>query len=359
MKTYMFTGFPGFLCNELVKEILQNKNDVKEMIFLVLPSMKKKANYFLGLFKKDYPTINFTIIEGDITERYQQWGAMKRIQDIHYVFHLAAIYDLAVKEKVANSVNVDGTKNILEWLKTLQSLERFVYFSTAYVAGKREGIIYENELIKNQTFKNHYEKTKYLAEVAVQEFVHEIPTTIIRPGIVIGHSETGETAKFDGPYMILNCFRSLKRLPFIPYLGKSDAELNVVPVDYVIKATTYLSHAESGLNKTFHLTHPEPILIKEAYELLLYETLKKRPTGTLPLSVAKLCLTVPFLRKWLRVEKESLDYFTCKTSFDCTNTIKALSETDIKCKTFKTTVTNMVGFYIENEDDKSKHIFIS
>ena len=227
------------------------------------------------------------------------------------------------------------------------------------MAGKREGVIYENELIENQNFKNYYEKTKYLAEVAVQEIVHEIPTTIIRPGIVIGHSETGETAKFDGPYMILNCFQSLKGLPFIPYLGKSDAELNVVPVDYVIEATTYLSHAESGLNQTFHLTHPEPILIKEAYELLLYETLQKRPKGTLPLSFAKLCLTVPFLRKWLRVEKESLDYFTCKTTFDYTNTMKALKETDIKCEKFETTVTNMVEYYIEHVHDKSKHIYIS
>ncbi|WP_100333811.1 SDR family oxidoreductase [Bacillus alkalisoli] len=359
MKTYLFTGFPGFLCNELVKELLSTRTDIGEMIFLVLPSMKDKALHDLEKYKKFYPNINYSVVVGDITNSYQQWGDLKNKKDIQFVFHLAAIYDLAVKEKIAYSVNVNGTKNILEWLKTLPSLERFVYFSTAYVAGEREGIIYEHELNKEQTFKNHYEKTKYLAEVAVKDSMSEIPQTIIRPGIVIGHSETGKTAKFDGPYMILNCFHSLRYLPFIPYLGKGDAELNVVPVDYVIKATAHLAHAESGLNKTFHLTHPQPILIKEAYELLLYQTLKKRPKGTLPLSMAKACLSIPLLRKWLRVEKESLDYFTCKTSFDCSETQKALSDTNIKCRTFKTTVTTMVDYYIENEHDKSKHIVIN
>ena len=53
MKSYLFTGFPGFLCNELVKAILQDRDDVKAMVFLVLPSMNEKANSVLTIFKKN------------------------------------------------------------------------------------------------------------------------------------------------------------------------------------------------------------------------------------------------------------------------------------------------------------------
>ncbi|WP_228485704.1 SDR family oxidoreductase [Thermaerobacillus caldiproteolyticus] len=64
----------------------------------------------------------------------------------------------------------------------------------------------ETELDMGQSLKNHYEKTKYEAEIAVRKVAKQRPTTIIRPGIVVGHSETGETAKFGSLYFMLNFF---------------------------------------------------------------------------------------------------------------------------------------------------------
>ena len=83
------------------------------------------------------------------------------------------------------------------------SLERLAYISTAYVAGDRHGVVYEHELALGQGFKNHYESTKFQAEVWVRERMHRVPTTILRPAIVVGDSQTGETEKFDGPYYLL------------------------------------------------------------------------------------------------------------------------------------------------------------
>lgn len=59
-----------------------------------------------------------------------------------------------------------------------------MYFSTAYVAGKRGGTIFERELVHQEGFKNHYEETKYLAEIIVNQAKNNLPVTIIRPGIV-------------------------------------------------------------------------------------------------------------------------------------------------------------------------------
>ncbi len=105
---------------------------------------------------------------GDIAERglglsdtdYERLRA-----EVARVFHLAAIYDLAVPEELAQRVNVDGTGNVLELCAAAERLERLAYVSTAYVAGLRTGVVYEHELVMGQRFKNHYESTKFQAEV--------------------------------------------------------------------------------------------------------------------------------------------------------------------------------------------------
>ena len=62
------------------------------------------------------------------------------------MFHLAAIYDLAVTREVAQLVNVEGTRNVNEFAKSITNLRRYHYVSTCYVAGRRSGLIREDEL---------------------------------------------------------------------------------------------------------------------------------------------------------------------------------------------------------------------
>ena len=46
-----------------------------------------------------------------------------------------------------------------------------------------------------------YFKTKHDAEMVVRKEC-PIPYRIYRPGIVVGHSKTGEATKIDGPYYL-------------------------------------------------------------------------------------------------------------------------------------------------------------
>ena len=146
------------------------------------------------------------VLEGDIAERRlgladADWERLTA--EVTSAFHLAAIYNLAVPLELAQRVNVDGTGNVLELCAACERLERLNYVSTAYVAGVRKGVVYEHELALGQAFKNHYESTKFQAEVWVRDAMDEVPTTIYRPAIVVGDSRTGETQKFDGPYYML------------------------------------------------------------------------------------------------------------------------------------------------------------
>jgi nucleoside-diphosphate-sugar epimerase len=358
---YFFTGFPGFICSQLIRDVLK-KNDLKGTIYvLVLQGMMDKARNErrviiseLGLSEKA-----FVIIEGDITKPsllITEENQKQLREKITHVFHLAAIYDLAVPRDIAYRINVDGTDNVNKWVRELTQLKRYVYFSTAYVVGKREGTLYETELIRPASFKNHYEETKYEAEVLVEEMKKEIPITIIRPGIVKGHSQTGETIKFDGPYFMMNFLERLKFLPILPRLGKGEAFVNLVPIDYIIQATTYLSFFENGEGKTYHLTDPRPYRATEIYSFMMREMLNKQPIGTLPLTVGKWFLSIKPMRKYLRVEKEALDYFTWMGHFDSTQAVNDLKDSGISCPDFKEGIKPMTAFYLKQKDNPNFHV---
>ncbi|RSK25730.1 3-beta hydroxysteroid dehydrogenase [Bacillus sp. HMF5848] len=362
--TYFFTGFPGFIATSLIKQIIHDHYAIDRIYLLVLPSMLEKANASIRSIadEENIDIEAFTIVLGDITKPdldIKPEISSTLTHSVTHVFHLAAIYDLAVPEKIANNVNVNGTKHVNDWVLLLSNLQRYVYFSTSYVAGTREGRILETELDMNQSFKNHYERTKYEAEVLVQSIVDKVPLTIIRPGIVVGHSQTGETIKFDGPYFILNFFDKLQFLPIIPYLGNGKADGNFVPIDYIFNATIYLSHAEVGIGKTYQLTDPNPYNVQDVYRMLMKEFLGKEPKGMIPLSLSKWALSIPAFRKWVRVEREAMDYFTCMAEYDCSQSQKDLEGSGISCPDFKDVIPAIVTFYKKHKHDTNKQIKIT
>jgi len=360
---YFFTGFPGFISNQLIREVLRKNNGEGKVYVLVLPSMAEKAKAEKKSILHDFGLSedHFNIITGDITKRGLKIEPEKNAllqESVTHVFHLAAIYDLAVSKDLAFLVNVEGTRNVNEWVKNLRNIQRYTYFSTAYVAGKREGVLYENELIKPAEFKNFYEETKYEAELLVDALKAEVPVTIIRPGIVKGHSRTGETIKFDGPYFIMNFIDRLSFMPFLPRLGKGDTVVNLVPVDYIIEATTHLTFAEIGAGKTYHLTDPKPYKVSELYEMMMAELMQKQPKGSIPLGWAKAGLNLRVLRRYLGVEKEALDYFTWRGYFDSTQAQKDLKNSGIECPDFKDGITAMASFYKRNKHEQNYQIKI-
>ncbi|WP_100372277.1 SDR family oxidoreductase [Bacillus sp. FJAT-45037] len=361
--TYMFTGFPGFIASAIAEELITSRDDIKKLYFLVLPKEIEKAEEKLSQLRNKVGKrkIDLELVLGDITK--SDLGIDPEIAnrlkgEIDYYFHLAAIYDLAVPKKIAYQVNVVGTRHVGDWLKECLKLQRYIYFSTAYVSGSREGVILETELACGQTFKNHYEETKYQAEVIVENDKQTLPTTIIRPGVVRGHSKTGETTKFDGPYFVLNLFNRLGKIGALPYIGSGGADGNFVPIDYVIQATSYLAHATKAEGKTYHITDPNPYSMKQVYEVLHQEMIGRKPIGSVPLSLSKFLLTPKWMQRWVGVEREALDYFTCMSRYDCSNTLTDLKGSGITCPRFEETAGTMVRYYKDHCKVKEKYIKI-
>jgi nucleoside-diphosphate-sugar epimerase len=354
-----FTGFPGFIAGNIIKKMASGDPALRFEL-LVHPSQTGKARAEVSrLVEMGYgPGSRFSLIPGDITQEGLGFdhSVLQRLKkDVTHVFHLAALYDLAVPREIAFRVNVTGTGHVNQFVQQLPDLKRYVYFSTAYVSGRRTGRILETELDCGQGFKNFYEYTKFEAEKLVQEIRSSVPTTIIRPAVVMGDSRTGETAKFDGAYFIMRFLDRFRRFP-IPYVGKGASPFNVVPVDYAVDAAVYLAHSDIGKNKVYHLTDPVPSPARETYKMVCQEMLGKQPSWTVPAFVISGALSIPAFRRWVRVEKETLEYFRIPAEYDSSQAQKDLEGSGIRCPGLKEYLPVCAAYYKAHRDDPDKMI---
>ena len=347
-----FTGFPGFIGSRLVAKLLVADPELR-VAALVESKMADRAREAAGRIDGGD---RIEVLEGDIADRRLGLTGEQRERltaEVTVAYHLAAIYDLAVPADIAQKVNVDGTGNVLDLLADCEKLERHNYVSTAYVAGDRTGHVYEHELLMGQGFKNHYESTKFQAEVWVRHSMERIPTTIYRPAIVVGDSQTGETQKFDGPYYILRTVSRAQRMHApIPQFGKAGAPFNVVPVDFVVDALFAGALSPGAVGETLHLVDPDPITAAELAQMLSREYAGKEPAYKLPPKAVEVSLRRKSVRKAFHgAPSESIVYLNHPVRFDTRRASDLMARSNLSCPRFEEYVGPMVSFFRQHEDD--------
>jgi len=346
------TGFPGFIGRRLAGWLLDAEPELR-LIVLVEPRMMDAAQATAAAIAPE----RIELVAADIAEPRLGLGGddYDRLRaQARRVYHLAAIYNLAVPLEVAQRVNVEGTGNVVELCAAAERLERLAYVSTAYVAGLRTGIVYEHELALGQGFKNHYESTKFQAEVWVREWMARVPITILRPAIVVGDSRTGETQKFDGPYFILRVIAEAERRGQpIPNFGRSEAPFNVVPVDFVVGAIAAAAADPAASGETLHLVDPEPLTAAELTRVLASEYVGHGPrTRRIPPRLAEASLRLPAVRERLgRVPRESIPYLNHPVRFDTRRAVAVLEPHGLVPPPFRDYAAAMVSFFRQHEMD--------
>ena len=264
------------------------------------------------------------------------------------VFHLAAIYDLNVEHDVATRVNVGGTENINRLAKEVRHLRRYHYVSTCYVAGKREGRIFENELEHTAGFRNHYEETKYLAELSVDSLKKELPVTIHRPSVVCGDSRTGETAKYDGIYYLIHYLRMWPGALTLLNIGNSEVRLNLVPVDFVIDAMMALAKDEKAAGATVQLADPEPLTTQQLFDAISKVIRGRDSFATVPAGIVYPVLMLPYAPKITGLPHSAVPYFFLEQTYDTSWARELLEPHGIRCPRFGDYVQKLVNFVAEN-----------
>lgn len=349
-ETVFLTGFPGFIAGRLVERLALEGARFR---LLVQPAFMERARADVARIAEQTGAApdSFRLIEGDITREGLGLSAEdleEARRETTVVFHLAAVYDLGVARELAFRVNVEGTRNVNAFARSVKNLRRYHYVSTCYVAGRRTGVIFESELRHDAGFRNNYEETKYLAELEVEALKHELPVTIHRPAVVCGDSRTGETAKYDGVYYLINYIRIFPAALSLANIGNRDVRLNVVPVDFVVEAMAALARDDASAGETVQLADPAPLTTKELFDVISRNLAGRESLFTLPAPVVRTTLNIPLNEKVTGLPRVGVPYFFLKQTYDTTRATALLASHGVQAPRFPEYAHALIDFVERN-----------
>lgn len=285
-QSHFITGATGFVGSYVLIELLKQTSD--DIYCLVRPKAEQSPEErIFGLLEKLIPAYEESphllvaarrrvqIVPGDLSEAVLKTAENIK-HPIQYFWHVAA--SLNYEERFAEQIfetNVMGTRYALRLARKLQT-QFFNHFSTAYVVGKREGIMREEPVLGTDS-NNAYERSKVTAEWEVLE-AGGLQTRIFRPSIVVGHSRTYEAFNFSGMYGFLRRlvqFKGIMNRIQTGYLDRNpvrmkmdpDVPLNLVPVDRVAREAVEIGK-DAAPQRIFNLTNPEVLTVGESVSIL-------------------------------------------------------------------------------------------
>jgi nucleoside-diphosphate-sugar epimerase len=275
-KCVFMTGARGFLGRNLLEVAAR---ELPRTAFVLLARSAKAAEDLHRRFSW-IGSDRLRIIHGDIVQPGLGLDSKDSaiLASVNEVWHLAASTSFEDRDQAAiYQGNVVGTQNVLSASDGLAKLDRFMYVSTAYVAGTNVGPIVEDQMPERNKFRNTYEDTKWQAEQTVRQ--SGLPFVIFRPSIIMGDSQTfdpqGERRMIYGYllgiyYSVLReCKR--RRIDFarnwlrgsgleldMRLIGSPKATKNIVCVDEVASSILRILDT-TEIGKSYHLTSSQPI----------------------------------------------------------------------------------------------------
>ena len=340
--SYFVTGGTGFLGRYLIGNLLKRKGTIHVLV------RKDSLKKFDALAKKmGWDSKRVLPVTGDMTApKCGLTAAQIRnlTGKVQHFFHLAAIYDLTASAESQRAANIDGTQHALDLAAALK-VGCFHHTSSIAAAGLYPGVFREDMFEEAEGLDDPYLRTKHDSEGLVRA-EKRIKWRIYRPGMVVGHSQTGEMDKIDGPYYFFTFLKKLREMlpPWMPTLGIEGGRINVVPVDFVVDAMDHIAHKPKLDGHCFHLTDPEPMRVGEVLNTFARAGHAPEMTmridarmfafvpGGIRMAVGNLPPVKRFIGMLLRdfkIPKEVLKFITYPTRFDSRETERALKGSGI------------------------------
>jgi NAD(P)-dependent dehydrogenase (short-subunit alcohol dehydrogenase family) len=342
---YFVTGATGFIGKRLVKRLLERRGSVVHFLVREGSEAKLEALYeYWGVSKaRAIP------VHGDLTEKKLGVSAadLKALKGtIDQVHHLAAVYDLKADEESQVRVNIEGTRNAVEFAKAIAA-GHFHHVSSIAAAGLYEGVFREDMFAEAEGLDHPYFMTKHESEKVVRKEC-KVPWTVYRPAMVVGDSKTGEMDKIDGPYYLFKAIQRMRQLlpPWMPMIGVEGGRVNIVPVDFVVSAIDHIAHKVEGSGGCYHLVDPMGYRVGDVMAIFCKAAHAPKPSlfvnaallGFIPNSVKKGMLALAPVRrvrnavmKDLGLPEDFLSFVNYPTRFDRRATDAALKGSGIEC----------------------------
>jgi len=361
---YFVTGATGFIGRNLIEQLLEREDST--IYVLVREGSRGRLEELRSRWGAEEDQIVPVI--GDLSQEHL--GCEDQISElkgkIDHFFHLAAIYDMTADAESQRVANVEGTREAVKLAEAIDA-KHFHMVSSIAAAGLYKGTFTEEMFEEAHDVENHpYFQTKHESEAVVRDEA-EIPWRIYRPGIVVGHSETGEMDKVDGPYYFFKLLQRARNLlpQWMPGIGIEGREINIVPVDFVARAMDHIAHQDGLDGKVFHLTDPNPMragqiinqFARAAHAPEAAMRIDSKMLDVIPKQVRSGVQMLPPVKRItdqvladLGIPRSVLVYINYPTSFDSTNTQKALEGTDISVPPLPSYADKLWDYWERNLD---------
>ncbi|MFZ5756367.1 MAG: SDR family oxidoreductase [Pseudomonadota bacterium] len=341
---YFVTGATGFIGRYLVRNLLKRDGDIHVLVRAgsegKLAELARKAGDHTGRIKAVHGDLTLPQLGVSAADQARLKGKVK------HVFHLAAIYDLNAPEDAQVRTNIEGTRAAAQLAEAIGA-GCFHHVSSIAAAGLYRGVFREDMFAEAEKLVDPYLRTKHDSEKLVRTECR-IPWRVYRPAMVVGHSQTGEMDKIDGPYYFFKLIQKMRQsLPqWMPTIGIEGGKLNIVPVDYVADALDHIAHQPGLDGQCFHLTDSEHHRIGEL--LNLFARAAHAPQFTMRIDTRMFGFIPPALRQGIGalppvrrmrnqvlkdfgIPPSAMDFINYPTRFDNRDAVRALKGSGIEC----------------------------
>ncbi|HEX8074090.1 MAG TPA: SDR family oxidoreductase [Thermoleophilaceae bacterium] len=356
---YFVTGATGFIGRHLVEQLLRRDGTVYALVREGSRGRLDELVERLNAGDRVVPVVGDLAKEGLGIEGFDE--------KVDHFFHLAAIYDMSADQDEMEKANVEGTRHVVEFANSID-VELFHHTSSIAVAGKFSGLFREDMFDEGQKLPHAYHSSKFESEKLVREEL-DGRFRVYRPGIVVGHSVTGEMDKVDGPYYFFKLIQKLRHaLPeWFPIVGPEGKNANLVPVDFVARAMDHIAHLPDDdlYGNTFHLVDPDPMSVgqtlnefaKAAHAPQFAMRVDSHLTNVIPKPVQaglNALPTIKSIRKTvladLQIPPDALENRDFDADFDARDTQRALRGTGIAVPPLSSYAAKLWDYWERNLD---------
>jgi thioester reductase-like protein len=340
----LITGFPAFYARKMLETVLDAEPRTR-VVLVVLERLAADATGDLAALPTDQrERVVMLIGDAAAMDLGLSGGEYRELaREVGRIHHMAHVSYLGVEPAVAEALNVRGAAEIVELGRSASALRCLVFHSTAAVSGNRKGLVREDDLDPRHGFRSMIDETRMRGELIARRAMQDVPIAIVRPTTLVGDSGTGEMDRFDGPYLLVLLILAAPAEVAIPLPAKGDAPLNIVPVDFVVRAAHAIGLDPKAIGRTFHLADPRPLSARRVFDLVARAGGRRSTRGYIPSNLAKAVLRAPGIERFVRSPRVFIEQLALQVRYDTHNADEILAGTGIACPPFDAYVDQLVA----------------
>ena len=329
-ETILITGFPGFHARKLALHLLAAEPELTLVLLRRASDSERSAEYLGRLPAAERERVEE--LAGDPAALdFGLSGAqyLKLAGSVQRVYHFASVLE-AKRRTEAAAHNIACAREVLEFASAARQFRGLVLLSSVNVCGTRTGLILEDELRAGQTFRRRLDESLATVEAMCARRSH-LPQIVLRPAQIVGDSQSGEIDSPGFPYPWLAFVERGPSELVVPVPHRPEAPVQIVPIDFVVRAAHFLGTRADAYGKRYHLVDAAPPTLKEFLQLAAQACGKHLAENFNPGAFTRGLAAKPGLRMLTQGARGLIDLFVGSPTFDARNAERALNEGGIAC----------------------------